>query len=438
MSSSGSGLRFAIAPALIAGLTAALVTLPASSAHAAAEVYRVPADRVFDVVGRGFGHGHGLSQYGAKSRGAAGQPLSAIIAAYYPGTALKRVVDAPVHVILTNSGVEGLPASSAYRYQADYSRTGAANAGVKIVPQAGLKWRRLGARDWATLPVSVGGHRVMVWGAKPVSATHVRIHAKTALGWSPSGPADMGGFAFTRGAGPTRMHYLDGTEVDYLGRIEVWRTGATRVARVNVVSMEAYLRGVVPREMPASWPARALQAQAVAARSYSAWDRDHPKTWYHTCDSTYCQVYRGLRTKSARGAVTAADPRSDAAIAATARLVVMHAGRPAFTQFSASNGGWKSAGGTAYLAAGRDAYDAFPSWRDTLSARALERAYPSLGALDRIVILSREGGGATWGGRVVRARLEGHRSNGATRTVTVSGDALRRLGGFKSSLFTFS
>jgi stage II sporulation protein D len=437
MSSSRPFLRCPLFLVLLAGLTAALVVVPADSGRAATTAHPVPTDRVFDVVGKGFGHGHGMSQYGAKSRGAAGHALSAIMAAYYPGTTMNEVADTSIDVILTNSGVEGLPAGSAYRYQADYSRTGAANAGIKIVPQAGLKFRRLGGRDWATLPASVGGQRVLLWGAGPVSATHVRMHARTALGWSPFGPADMGGFALARDTAPTRLLYLSGAEVDYLGRIEVRRTGPTRIARVNVVSMEAYLRGVVPREMPASWPARALQAQAVAARTYAAWDRDHPKRWYHTCDSTYCQVYRGLRAKSRSGAVTAADPRSDAAIAASGRLVMIHQGRPAFTQFSASNGGWKSAGSTAYLAAGRDSYDAFPAWQDTLSARTLERAYPSLGTLDRIVILSREGGGAAWGGRVVRARLEGHKS-GATRTVTVTGETLRRLGGFKSSLFTFS
>lgn len=430
-----------------AALTAALVVLPATVGSAASgagdtntihEVHEVPGDGVFDIVGMGFGHGHGLSQYGAKGRGAAGQALNTIMSAYYPGTSAQRGSNALLTVILTNSGAEGLAASSPNRYQVDYSSGGTANAGVRIAPQTGLQWRRLDSTTWTTLPASVGGHTVVAWGARPVSATQIRTFARTAGGWTAYGQADSSGFAFARGAATTRMHYQDGAEVDYPGRIEIRRTGPTTIARLNAVPMESYLRGVVPREMPASWPARALQAQAVAARTYAWWDRQHPKTWYHTCDSTYCQVYRGIRARSRWGTVTAADPRSDRAITDTARLLLVDSGRAAFTQFSASNGGWKSAGGPAYLAAGPDAYDAFPTWHDTLSAHTLQRAYPSVGTLDRIVITRREGGGATWGGRVILARLEGHVSGGATRTVTVSGDTLRRLGGFKSTLFTLS
>ena len=63
---------------------------------------------------------------------------------------------------------------------------------------------------------------------------------------------------------------------------------------MNVLRLDDYVKGVVPREMPASWPPAAVRAQAVAARTYAAFDRAaHPTRYYDTCDTTSCQVYGG-------------------------------------------------------------------------------------------------------------------------------------------------
>jgi hypothetical protein len=88
--------------------------------------------------------------------------------------------------------------------------------------------------------------------------------------------------------------------------------GALRT--VNVVNLEQYLRGVVPRESPASWPAAALEAQAVAARSYSLAEN---RNWYaKTCDTTSCQVYGGAgfngTPREAPGTPTAPSPTPQA------------------------------------------------------------------------------------------------------------------------------
>ena len=64
---------------------------------------------------------------------------------------------------------------------------------------------------------------------------------------------------------------------------------------MNVLSMDDYVKGVVPREMPASWEPDAVRSQAVAARTYAAFDRAaHPTRSYQTCDTTSCQVYGGV------------------------------------------------------------------------------------------------------------------------------------------------
>ncbi|ADV68729.1 SpoIID/LytB domain-containing protein [Deinococcus maricopensis] len=102
------------------------------------------------------------------------------------------------------------------------------------------------------------------------------------------------------------------------------------VQAVNVVDMEAYLRGVVPAEMPASWPQEALKAQAVIARTYAA-SRVNPNAPYDVCATEQCQVYGGVAREA---------NNSDAAINATAGQVVSYAGRAAKTFFSSDSGGF--------------------------------------------------------------------------------------------------
>ena len=93
--------------------------------------------------------------------------------------------------------------------------------------------------------------------------------------------------------------------------------------------------------MPASWSPAAVQAQAIAARTYAAYERAHPLTdTYQICDTTSCQVYGGYSSEH---------PDSNAAIAATAGKIQTYGGDPAFTQFSSSSGGWTSAGSVPYL-----------------------------------------------------------------------------------------
>ena len=146
---------------------------------------------------------------------------------------------------------------------------------------------------------------------------------------------------------------------------------------MNVLGLDDYVKGVVPREMPTSWQPAAVQAQAVAARTYAAFDRAaHTTRYYDTCDTTSCQVY---------GGVGAEDTRSNAAVDATAGKVLTYGGKPAFTQFGSSSGGWLSAGSQPYLVAKADPYDG-PRQPDAhldqdADQGAIQNAYPSLGTL---------------------------------------------------------
>jgi SpoIID/LytB domain protein len=434
-----------VLPVLVSGaLLAAAAVAMQPAAVAAEEAYVVPPGGVFDLTGKGFGHGHGMSQYGAKGRGEAGQSLTSILGFYYPGTAAATRDNAWLSVILTNSGAEGVKPATGNtnsRYQCDYASTSTAvNCGVQIVAQPGLAWRARVGGTWASLPTTLGGSTVTMWSVKRVeNNTKLMLWGQTSAGPKDFVAAAASGFALTRTAGPstTQVLYKNGTRVDYLGEIHLVLTAPTLLARINAVRMESYLRGVVPREMPAGWHPTGLQAQAVAARTYATWDEQHAgsRIW-DTCDSTFCQMYRGVYAKSPSGAVTKAEASTDKAVSGTAGKIRTYgsAGQAAFTQFSASNGGYMSAGSPPYLAAAPDPYDKYPAWTATLTAAALQKAYTAVGTLDRLVITNRDGKG-TWGGRILSARLEGHRNGTATK-VAVTGDALRSVAGLRSTYVT--
>jgi SpoIID/LytB domain protein len=196
-----------------------------------------------------------------------------------------------------------------------------------------------------------------------------------------------------------------------------------------VLSLEAYLRGVVPQEVPALWSPHAVAAQSVAARTYAAFERSHPRApHYDLCDTSHCQVYGGVDVEH---------PAATAAIQTTAGQGLLYRGRPAFTQFSASNGGWSSAGSQPYLVAQQDPYDGFDgnpvhTWRHTTDDRVIERAWPAIGDLTGIEVTTRDGNGE-WGGRVQEMSFVGTKGR-----ADVSGDDVRTRLGLRSEWFTFT
>lgn len=127
------------------------------------------------------------------------------------------------------------------------------------------------------------------------------------------------------------------------------------VQAINVVDVDDYVRGVVASEMPASWPAPALAAQAIIARTYVA-ARVNPAQPYDTCAGESCQVY---------GGIAAEKPQTDAAVRSTAEQVVAYRGKAASTYFSSDSGGYTASAqevwgmnGLPYLPAQADPFSA--------------------------------------------------------------------------------
>jgi len=160
---------------------------------------------------------------------------------------------------------------------------------------------------------------------------------------------------------------------DYRGAMEVTGTGGG-VSTINDVALDDYVRGIA--EVPSSWPAEALKAQAIAARSYalnrlanSPASAPYRAAGADICATDACQVYAGVAKEQG------VDGSSwDAAVAATAGQVVLYNGAPIFAEYSDSNGGRTVAGSYPYLRSVSDPDDAaapLHHWHYTMPLGAL-------------------------------------------------------------------
>ena len=160
-------------------------------------------------------------------------------------------------------------------------------------------------------------------------------------------------------------HYYTGTA---LGSVSQQTKVTVMIGgKVRTMPLETYVRGVVGAEMPASWPLAALEAQAVASRTYALTDHAGGSRFDVYAD-TRSQVYLGAKAHTAQ---------TNAAVAATAGQVVTYAGQPAITYFFASSGGMTESVQNAFPGAAPepwlrgvpDPYDQGPqhSWTESMS-----------------------------------------------------------------------
>jgi len=391
--------------ALASGVAAGLVVVLAPPAGAVEVNQSYAVARTVVLSGHGFGHGHGMSQYGAQGAARQGLTYKQIIDFYYPSTSWSQVTG-KVRVLIS----------------ADTT------SDVVVAAMPGLRLTDIGAGRTYTLP---GPRDVKRWRVAVGTGNKSVVDYLTGSWhrWRPGGRAALVGDGQFGAPGPITLFTPSGART-YRGALRSASPVKGGRARdtVNVLSMDDYVRGVIPREMPASWLPEAVKAQAVAARTYATWSRGQfPTRYYQICDTSYCQVY---------GGAGAEDPRSNAAVTATANQILTYDGKPAFTQFSSSSGGWTSAGSVPYLTARADPYDDYTgnpvhAWSTDLGAARIERAYPSLGTLRGIAVTRRDGNGE-WGGRVRSLTLTGSKGR-----VVVSGDTFRSRLGLRSTWLTF-
>src|SRR5256714_8073301 len=172
----------------------------------------------------------GMSKGGASGSAKQGRDYGGIPRHYYRGTGLSPAGNRAVRVLLQS----GRPT---------ISFAGATAAGSAKLDAARRSTARLGADG-----------RIVLRGERRFA----RVLPAPLLVSSSGGAVRLGG----RGLNGV----LDGA---YRGALELSRSAAGGLTAVNVVDLEGYVKGVVPGEVPASWPAEALQAQALGGRSYA-------------------------------------------------------------------------------------------------------------------------------------------------------------------------
>ena len=404
---SRAGLR--AAAAVVSAAATTLAVLPVQAAPPTRDrAEPAPVPRAVVFAGHGYGHGHGMSQYGAQGAGLKGVEYRTILRFYYPGTLLGHV-GGGLRVLLT----------------ADTS------SDVSVRPAPGLRVRDLADGERWRLPTGQVG--ASAWRIAPTNddASVSSVQYRDGAGWhrwNLPGRTVLRGDAQFRADTPLFLELPSGTVRGYRGVLRSASPSPRATTRdtVNVTSADSYVRGVLPAEMPTSWSMPALRAQAVAARTYATWSRSTAGNGHwDVCDTTSCQVYGGVGSETERG---------NAAVAGTAREILRHDGRPAFTQFSSSSGGWTAAGGQPYLPAHKDPWDDWPGnanhdWEQTVEASTIESRYPSIGRLRTVDVTSRDGHGE-WGGRVRTVVLRGSNGN-----VSLSGDDLLFALGLRSTWF---
>jgi stage II sporulation protein D len=200
------------------------------------------AATTFLVDGRGWGHGIGLSQYGARGFAESGWGYERILKHYYRGTELRTIPARPVRVLLVE-GTTRVTIGSAKPF--------------RVVDARGKSLRRRGTQNVV---------------AGKIAARRLPLR-------------------FVPGATPL---VLNGKA--YRGALLVHRRGG-RLVVVNKLPLDRYLRGVVPWEMPDDWHPQALRAQAVVARSY-ALATLKPGTLYDLYADTRSQVYGGIEAEA--------------------------------------------------------------------------------------------------------------------------------------------
>jgi len=359
-------------------LCAVLAAAPAGAATSGAGLY---------LTGAGSGHGVGMSQYGAAGYALHGVGYQQILRDYYSGTTLGHISpDRTVTVLLRPRGSAVFSGASAIK-----------GAAKKLNPLS-------------TYSVAAAGTRLRV------------LQAGTPVGVF-NAPLQVGG------PGPLKLIGLGSYRGGFVFRPSPSGTG---VMTVNDVGLDDYVRGVVTAEMPSSWPAQALDAQAVAARTYAITSRAIG-TNFDVYDTTRSQMYLGVKGETTSG---------NTAVAATSGQVVEYAGAPVVTYFFSSSGGQTESvqnvfglAPAAWLVGRVDPYDdalnnPYHRWKLNFSLQAAQKRLGKLveGSLVGIKVLQR---GVS--PRIMKARVVGTKGS-----VSVTGVQLREALATPSTWMSFT
>lgn len=365
-----------LAPALLLGGLVGTDVLRGSDADPG-DVVLTAAGPV-TLIGHGHGHGRGMGQWGALGYAKQGWSADRILRHYYGGTTAGKVSNPDISVRLAEKSAVNVHADAGMRVG---NKTVAPGQAVSL------------SGNTATITAGCGGPVV-----DTVTATFVGP-----INGDPNRPANEW-LKFCGSGEPYRgaLGYEDG-----------------RV--VNRLHVDDYVKGVLPREISPGWVddggMEAVKAQAVAARTYALSAIAGGKKIDNTQGS---QVYSGAGVE---------DPRTNAAADATAGQIRLANGQPAFTEFSASTGGYTAGVQFPAVIDEGDAISPNHNWTSTISPGSIASAF-GVGALQSFEVIEANGLGPE-DGRALKVRVVG--SGG---TVEATGEQVRQKLGLKSDYFS--
>lgn len=374
--------RLAVLAALVVvASVAALKTAPPSR-----------ADTTLNFYGHGWGHGRGMGQYGALGYAInSGWSTAQILGHYYGGTSAGSV-DPASQMSVRMTAVDAQPTivyqekGQLYTSADDPSGTRSAHTALKIERVSDGVFR-----------VSDGGSCNGPWTPRPNL-----LQTSTVITYPGTRSDDVTTNIELCEPNGRRWVYGELNAIDWGGK--QWTT--------NTLQLDQYVKGVVPREMPASWAdlgsgkgMEALKTQTIAARSYGF--SENRFAFAKTCDNTACQVYggRAYQGSTSTSMTNLEDNRSNTAVSQTAGQVRMLNGAVARTEFSSSTGGYTAGGTFPAVPDDGDAVAQNPNhnWSATLAASTIEAKYGK-GTLQSATVTARNGLGAD-GGRVTNLHL---------------------------------
>ena len=282
----------------LALLIAALI-----STSAPAQAIEIPP--TFEFTGSGYGHGVGMSQIGARSRALSGESATAILNYFYKDVQVAPFVDTHTirvniaHLVKSIAFTTHTPGARIDVYEGDIGNS------TEFLPISSFATKKKATFTIATL-------------SKSKALT---------LRWVGENPI----ITMTQGSVSTKYKYGYITIKVVKGAMEVTNTLALR---------DEYLWGI--SEVPSSWPAAMLEAQAIASRSYAL---SKLSVIRPSCD---CQVYSHITDQNFVGYSKESEPRfgvfwkdavSRTIIDTSTSLVVLSNGKPAQTYFFSSSGG---------------------------------------------------------------------------------------------------
>jgi stage II sporulation protein D len=374
--------------AAVSTLAAAVVL--ASAPHAArpsGKQYVEPhgSGALFLFSGHGWGHGVGMGQWGAQGYALQGYTSAQILTAYYPGTTPGTTPETSIRVLLAN-GKKKLTLSS----------TGA----ITVVDANGAS------------------HTLAAGQTSLTPALELAVDGST----SPQPLAPPLTFSPAPGSTLTLGRA-------YRGQVVVDVSNG-RLRAIDVLPLEQYLYGVVPAEMPSTWLSAALEAQAVAARSYALASR-RAGAPFDVYGDTRSQAYLGVSVET---------PAATEAVDETAGEVLLYNNQIADTLFSSSTGGWTQSAadafgstGLPYLVSQKDPYDTISPYHNwgpvEVTARTLGKA---LGVKGRIL----DATVAHNSSRRVKTVNIASLSRGTVRSTSAGGAATQSALGLRSTWFS--